>query len=108
MKNDRQYKNPNVLTGHEGELLMVVKEFMANTDCELGEANYKNVAVMRPHVDVVMYLDNKTDEELGGRRGYVRFLFRGKIYKSYMRPQTWLWYFTPYPHGGFIEKANTK
>jgi hypothetical protein len=108
----QQYKNPNVLTGHEGELLMVIKEFMANTDHDPNEVKYASMrqgfTVMRPRVDVVMYLDCKTDEQAGGHRGHVRFLFKDKIYKSQMNPQTWLWYFTPYPHGGFIEKANTK
>jgi hypothetical protein len=99
-----KHKNPNVLPGHEGELLMVVKEFMANLErFDKKEQPYHKgeMITLRPHVDIVMYLDSEIDE-FG--RGHIKFLFNDKIYLSQVSPRVWLWYFTPWPRGGFIEK----
>lgn len=94
-------KSPNILAGHEGELICVVKEFAARsvdiTDVVTGDFHtFKSPTV-------VMFLECGWLGE-GEYIGYIDFLYMEKRYRHLHGLNRWMEIFMPWPRGGFIQK----
>lgn len=98
-------KNPNVLKGHEGELLQIVNELPEVKEVKI-DSNGDVVDIVRFHYTmkpgtVVMFL---TVSHEGAWPEHVRFLLDEKIYQFEKPVNSWMRYFIPWPRGGFVER----
>jgi len=99
-------KSPNILAGHEGELMCVVKEFTARSvranNFADGDFHTFKISTAKNPV-VVMFLECGW---LGGGEyiGYIDFLYMEKHYRHLYSINRWMEIFTPWPRGGFVEK----
>ncbi len=80
-------KNPNVLAGHEGQLLQVV--------------HYEGHGYDVPkRGDIVMFIECSDPED--DFTGWVRVLHGEKVHTLKVHPRKWMMTFIPWPRGGFV------
>jgi hypothetical protein len=104
-------KNPNILRGHEGELLQVIGHFSARVVNAHNSADNFNSSVSfggtlydKKDPVIVMFLECGLDGSKDFYVEYIDFLHREKIYRVFHVHDKWMEIFIPWPRGGFIQR----
>lgn len=97
--------NPNILYGHEGSLLKVINTSTGklNGSWDIDDLFYNKTLGTRLSVgDVVVYLKSSDKDETDYKDKFISVLKGQEIFKIKIDPRNWMYYFTPYPRGGFV------
>ena len=89
---EKMKKSPNTITDREGALLQVTKW------PELGSSIASDKCPRRG--DIVMLV---ASEEVDEFCGWVDVLHNEKVIRLHEHPRKWMWYFLPWPRGGFVD-----
>jgi len=97
-------KNPNVLKGHEGELIQTTQSIFDVKQIKI-DSNGEMLEVIKfsdftPGV-VVLFLEVSPNNS---NREYIRFLREDRIYQFETPLNSWMRFFIPWPRGGFVGK----
>jgi len=91
--------NPNILYGHEGKLLQIVN------NSEIIQRN-STPAIFVKCGDIVMFLE-ASPLETQSENLYIRIIHNEQIVDLAIPPSNWMYYFIPWPHGGFISSSSS-
>lgn len=114
-EDDPNLISPNVLEGHEGQLLKLIDTIQGWATCGDIEQWEKMGVPGTPtgwsgskdlyRGSIVMYVACGYDPEDDNQCGWIDVLLGEKKYRIFMSLRQWMRYFIPWPHGAFISST---
>lgn len=109
-------KNPNVLKGHEGQLVKTLYDIdelpcYKVEDCISKFSKKKDVTINTiveriPRDQIGIFISSVKNEYIGEENSLVTLLIKEKTYIIIIKDILWMRYLQPYPYGAFLEQDN--